>query len=65
MPTVGETSSFWTDRGIRMSSLPVVTQLAHSWDSNPNYPDTTVPVPETQETKKGQQVESYQTEKKG
>ena len=48
-----------------MSSLPEVTQLGHLWDSNPNQPDTKVPVLEAQETKKGHQVQSYQTERKG
>lgn len=37
----------------------------HLRDSNPNQPDTKVPVPEAPETKKGPQVQSSQTERKG
>lgn len=47
-----------------MSSLPKATQPVSSWDSSPNQPDIKVPVPEAQETKRVQQVESYQVKRK-
>ena len=37
----------------------------HNWDSNPNGPDIRVPVPESLEIKRCEQVESYQIKIKG